>query len=58
MSKWKAAAVYLAIWSAGAVLSVVLLPFGWAALCIISLWGWAIFNLIQVARGNRRRLWR
>lgn len=62
MSKWKAAAVYVAIWSVGALvwfgLSVAeVLPAGLGGMCIVLLWFWTAINLVQVARGKRRRLW-
>jgi hypothetical protein len=62
MSKWKAAAVYVALWSIGALVMLGLLvaevlPAGVAWLFILLLWLWTAINLVQVARGKRRHLW-
>jgi hypothetical protein len=62
MTKWRVAAVYVAIWSVGAVATLGLsvaevLPAGLATVCILLLWFWTVINLIQVARGKRRQLW-
>jgi len=50
MSKWKAASIYIAIWTVGWLLALALLPSGWAWLCIIALWIWTNINLVQVIR--------
>jgi hypothetical protein len=62
MSKWKAAGVYVALWSIGALIMLGLLvaevlPAGVGWLCILLLWLWTAINLVQVARGKRRHLW-
>ena len=62
MSKWKAASVYVVIWSIGALVMLGLLvaevlPAGLGGLCILILWLWTAINLVQVARGKRRHLW-
>jgi hypothetical protein len=62
MSKWKAAAVYVVIWSLGALVVVGLLlaevlPAAVGYLSMLLLWLWTAINLIQVARGKRRHLW-
>lgn len=62
MSKWKAAAIYVVIWSLAALIMFGLLvaevlPAGLSFLFILLVWLWTAINLIQVARGKRRRLW-
>lgn len=62
MSKWKAAAVYVALWPMGALVMLGLLvaevlPAGVGWLFILLLWLWTAINLVQVARGKRRHLW-
>lgn len=62
MSKWKAAAVYVVLWSVGALVMLGLLvaevlPAGAGWLFILLLWLWTAINLVQVARGKRHHLW-
>lgn len=62
MSKWKAAAIYVVIWPLAVLIMFGLLvaevlPAGLGWLFILLLWLWTAINLIQVARGKRRRLW-
>ncbi|PTS81823.1 hypothetical protein DBR21_18400 [Caulobacter sp. HMWF009] len=62
MSKWKAASVYVVIWSIGALVVLGLLvaevlPASLGGLSILLLWLWTLINLVQVARGKRRHLW-
>ncbi len=62
MSKWKAAAIYIVIWSLAALIMFGLLvaevmPAGLGFWLILLVWLWTVINLIQVVRGKRRRLW-
>ena len=57
VSKWTAAGAYIAIWAVLGLLTVVFAG-NWAVLLLPLVWTWTVFNLVQVWRGKRERLWR
>lgn len=54
--KWTATIIYLAIWGVSGAFAAVFAG-AWSVVVLPILWLWVIFNLVQVWRGNRKRLW-
>jgi hypothetical protein len=57
VSKWTAGVAYVAIWAVLGLLAVVFAG-NWTVILLPLIWAWTIFNLVQVWRGKRQRLWR
>lgn len=55
-SKQRLTAQYVAVWTVGALLAV-LLAGDWFVLIGTVLWLWTVFNIVQVWRGKRRNFW-
>lgn len=56
VSKWTATGVYIAIWGTFA-LATILFTGVWAVILLPIGLAWASFNVVQVWRGKRERLW-